>query len=165
MSRLAVLAFTLTALPWSGESFVATISSGESFIATISSSPKTCGTAREGEPHHYRCHNKPGKRRARHHTRRQLHHQREEPEHDDSRTAFSSPSISSIISYKRSSSLLRAALITDPSPNGGDKKGPGWHRRILGKISRRRGSKSSSSLPSSSIEQEEAQDSLVDTFL
>ncbi len=153
MSRLAVLAFTLTALPWSGESFV----------STISSSLKTYGTTREAEPARHRIH-KPGKRRTRHHRRRQLHHQPEEPEHDTERI-FSSPSISSIISYKRSSSLLRAALITDPSPNGGDNKGPGWHRRILGKISRRRGSKSSSSLPSSTVEQEEAQDGLVDTFL
>ncbi len=149
MSRLAVLAFTLTALPWSGESFV----------STIASIP-TCGTTRETNSNLQPTR----KRRARHYTRLQLQHQQEKPEHD-SYTSFSSPVVSSVTSYKRSSSLLHAALINDPSSSGGDKKGPGWHRRIFGKISRRRGSKSSSSLPSSTIEQEEAQDGLVDTFL
>lgn len=155
MSRLAVLTFTLTAaLPWSGESF----------ISTIDSSPRTSCTIRQTESSLQQIH-KPSKRRTRHDTRRKIRYQQEEQPGYASHRTFSSPTISSIISYKRSSSLLHAALISDPSPNGGDKKGPGWHRRILGKISRRRGSKSSSSLPSSSIEQEEAQDGLVDTFL
>jgi len=103
----------------------------------------------------------------------------------ESYPSFSSPTVSSLISYRRSSSLLRAALLTDPSssgrgkrngrgrrPNVPDKKGPGWHRRLLGKISfrrhpqgRRGGSESSSSLPSSSIELQEAQSATVEKFV
>lgn len=147
MSRLAVIVITLTVLPWSGESFVSTIASFSGATAEIDSNLS--------QPH------KISKRRARPYTRQQLQQQQQHPEQD----SFSSSIVSSVISYRRSSSLLNAALITDPSSNGADKKGPGWHRRILGKISGRKRSKSSSSLPSSSIEQAEAQDGMVDTFV
>jgi len=157
MSRLAVLAFTLTALPWFGESFVSTIAS--STTTTTESNLLQFHTTSD-------CHHRP-------HTQQHLQRQLAQDQH----SSFSSPTVLSVISYRRSSSLLNAALLTDSSssgqskrggrgrrPTGADKKAPGWHRRIFGKISWRRqsqgqhgGSESSSSLPSSSIEHEEAQ--------
>lgn len=111
--------------------------------------------------------------------RRRLH---EKPRQDRD-PAFSPSTLYSLTSYRRPPSLLKAALLNDSSSPGKsnrddrrrrklgtDKKGPGWHRKIFGKMPWRResdglrgGSKSSSSsLTSSTMEHEEIM--LVESF-
>jgi len=164
MSRLAVLALTLTILPWYGESFVSTIASSDT-TKTESSLAQSHGT-RNYERQSIR------RSRVRPHLERQLQ-QDHQPANDPNPSSLSSPIVTSIVSYRRSSLLLNAALLPDTSSSTQveqgrrrgrsidvDKKGSGWHRRILGKISRRRqsrGRKTSSSLPSTPIEHQEAQ--------
>jgi len=166
MLNLAVLTLTLTALPWSGESFVSTITSSSTggSGSTLSGSSVT--------NHHHEPYVQRSRRRF--HTMRQL---QEIHPAQESHPSFSSPTVSFLVSYRRSSSLLSSALLTDTSSsrrskrhrrwrrsNSAEKKGSGWHRRLLGKISFRRhsqgrpgGSGSSSSLPSTWIEHQEAQ--------
>jgi hypothetical protein len=178
MSRLALLALTLTALPLSGESFVSTIASSTT-TTTESHLPQSHKTGYCQQISIHRIRGRPYTRR-----QQQRQHQHQQPAQDP-RPSFSSPFVSSVISYRRSYSLLNAALLNDSSsseqarrsgrrrrPNDTDKKGPGWHRRILGKISRRRqlqgqhgGTESSSSLPSSAIEHEEVYTGMVESFV
>ena len=174
MSRLALLALTLTALPLSGESFVSTIASSAT-TTTESNLPQSHKTSYCQQRSVQRIRGRPYTRR-----QQQRQHQHQQPAAQDPRPSFSSPFVSSVISYRRSYSLLNAALLNDSSSSdqgkrsgrGTDKKAPGWHRRILGKISRRRqlqgrhgGSESSSSLPFSAIEQEEGQTGTVESFV
>jgi len=174
MSRLALLALTLTALPLSGESFVSTIASSTT-TTTESNLPQSHKTGYCQQRSVQRIRGRPYTRR-----QQQRQHQHQQPAAQDQRPSFSSPFVSSVISYRRSHSLLNAALLNDSSSSeqgkrsgrGTDKKAPGWRRRILGKISRRRqlqgrhgGSESSSSLPFSAIEQEEGQTGTVESFV
>ena len=138
MSRLAILVVTLSSLPWSGESFVSTIAS----TTTTTSKPNlpSCHTANG-------CCQR-STRVGRSTTRRQLQQQQEPYQ------PFSFSTASTSTSYRRSSSLLKAALLTDPDSSGHGKrsgrgrncnddtvKKAGWHRRILGKIPWRRAQK------------------------
>ena len=171
--NLAVLTLTMTTLPWSGESFVSTNPSS----ATKASGLSLSESFARNPFHDVRIHR--SRRRAS--TRRQLQqsHPAQEPH-----PSFSSPTVSFLVSYRRSSSLLSAAMLNDPSSsrrgkrnsrgrrsNAADKKGSGWHKRLLGKISfrrqsqgRRGGPESSSSLPSASIEHQEAQMDTVESI-
>ena len=167
MTRFAILAVTLGALSWPGDAFVSTIASSETTIREASNLPR-CHTPCE-------CHSPYSVPR-----------RRGRPQEVSVYPHFSSSNLYSVISHRRSSSLT-AVLLNDSSssgrgerggrgqkPDDSDKKGPGWHRRILGKIPWRRQSQglrpgggpkyvSSSSLPFASVEQERP-DLLVESY-
>jgi len=155
MLRLAVYALTLTALPLFGESFVST--NGSSSMTTIELNLRKSHTSI--------FYNTRSMQRIRGSTKTGRQRQRQQ----ESQSPFSSPIVSSLVSYRRSSSILNSALLTDSSSSGHvNRKGRGQkplHRRILGMLSWRKRSESSSSLPSSSIEQEEAQTGMVESFV
>ena len=121
MARFTALAFSLTLLPWSGESLISTQESHQAYRS------------------------------------RNYDHQQ--------------PSAASIVSYRRSSSLLNAALLPEHSSPSIQAEGSPknvarkkrWHRRILGKISNR--GKPSSIPLSSSVEHQEARTGISESYI